>query len=167
MKNSSVSLSFIFLALFIIPNTGHCAQKPEDIDPCGLIAAEKIISAFPQLQRADKQQVGPGLVCNYLDTFDIPALIVSVSQAGPQARDTLTMLDSGYVIQEVPEIGDDAAIAIQQADPTFGLKEGVAALHIKKDTLSLNLSFPRLTIQAEGVEFDAVKTLAAEMVSNL
>lgn len=167
MKNIILSLSLVLLALTMMPSRGACTQNPEDIDPCGLIAAEKVLSAFPELQRAEKQRIGPSTVCNYLDKFDIPALIVSVSQAGAHARDTLTLLDSGYEIQEIPGLGDDAAIAIQKANPTFGLKEGVAALHIKKDQLSLNWSFTRLTIQAEDPAFDSVKELATAMLSNL
>ncbi|SHO51822.1 hypothetical protein [Desulfopila aestuarii] len=167
MKKKILSLSFLLYALTMVPNTGYCAQKPEDIDPCGLVTVEKMRSAFPQLQRAEKKQVGPTIVCNYLDKFDIPALIVSVNQAGEHARDTFALLDSGYVIQEIADLGDNAAIAIQQANPTFGLQEGVAALQINKGDLALNLSFTRLTIQPEGPEIESVKSLATEMLSSL
>jgi len=164
-----IALSFfLFLWTFsVVPTAGYSAQKPEDIDPCALISLEKMTSVFQQLQRAEKQQVGPSTVCNYLDKFDIPALIISVSQAGPHARDTLTMLGSGYTIEDLPDLGDEAAIAIQQENPAFGLKEGIAALNIKKGDLSLNLSFTRLSIKPQGPDLESVKNLATEMVSNL
>jgi hypothetical protein len=74
------------------------------------------------------------------------------------------MLGSGYVIEDIPNLGDDAAVAIQQANPTFGLHEGVAALHIKKGKISLNLSFTRINIPAKGPEIEKAKQLAAEML---
>lgn len=167
MKNIILPFALALWSVVIIPNIGNSAQKTEDIDPCSLIAAEKVFAAFPLLLKAEKQPVGPGTVCNYLDKFDIPALIVSVSEAGPHARDTLSLLDPGYLIEEVPDLGEDAAVAIQQENPAFGLKKGIAVLHINKDGVSLNLSFTRINIQAEGAEFDSVKNLATEMLSNL
>lgn len=167
MKNSHFFFSLILLCFFSVPQMGHCSQKPEEIDPCSLIAPEKLISTFPVLQKAEKQAVGPTTVCNYLDKFGIPALIISVSQAGSHARDTLSILGPGYVIEEIAGLGDEAAVAIQQANPKFGLQEGVAALHIKKGPLSLNLSFPRINIQVNDPEFEKVKILAAEMLDKL
>jgi len=169
MKNSLFFFTLFLwcLAVGIDPTAGHCSAKPGEIDPCSLIAAEKVFSAFPALQKEEEQKVGPTVVCNYLDKFGIPALIVSVSQAGSHARDTLSLLDSGYTIEDVPDLGEEAAIAIQQANPAFGLKEGVAALHIKKGKLSLNLSFTRITVPAKGPELDKAKNLAAEMLDKL
>jgi hypothetical protein len=164
MKNTLLCFSFILWCLFIEPQTGHCSQKPEEIDPCSLIAAEKLFLIFPALTKAEKQTVGQASVCNYLDKSDIPALIISVTKAGTHARDTLSMLDSGYVIEEITGLGDEAAIAIQQANPTFGLKESIAALHIKKENISFNFSFFRISIQSNDVKFEGVKALAAEML---
>jgi hypothetical protein len=164
MKKNLLLFSLFAWCLAMSPMVGHCSAKPEAIDPCSLIAVEKVLSAFPVLQKEVKQQVGPTTVCNYLDKYGIPALIISVSQAGNHARDTLSMLGSGYVIEDIPNLGDDAAVAIQQANPTFGLHEGVAALHIKKGKISLNLSFTRINIPAKGPEIEKAKQLAAEML---
>lgn len=167
MKNSRFFFFLIFLCFLSVPQMGNCSQKTEEIDPCSLIVTGKLISIFPVLQKAEKQTVGPNTVCNYLDKFGIPALIISVSQAGPHARDTLSILGPGYVIEEIAGLGDEAAVAIQQANPKFGLQEGVAALHIKKGDISLNLSFPRINIQVNDPKFEQVKILAAEMLDKL
>jgi len=167
MKYSILIFALLLWSFAITPMAGRCSSHPEAINSCGLIAAEKVMAAFPVLQKEERQKVGPIIQCNYLDKFGIPALTVSLGQAASHARDTLSLLDSGYVIEDVPNLGDEAAVAIQQANPAFGLKEGVAALHIKKGQVSLNLSFTRINIPAKGAAFDQVKQLAAEMLEKI
>lgn len=164
MQNTLLLFSLILWCLIIEPSTGHCSQKPEEIDPCSLIAAEKLFLTFPALTKAKKETVGQSSVCNYLDKFGIPALVLSVTQAGTHARDTLSTLGSGYVIEDITGLGDEAAIAIQQANPTFGLQEGIAALHMIKGNISFNLSFFRINIRSNEPKFNEVKFLAADML---
>ena len=114
MKNILFLIFLILWCLFIEPQTGHCSQKLEEIDPCNLIAAEKFFLTFPALKKADKQTVGQSSVCNYLDNF--------------------------------------------------GLQEGIAALHIKKENISVNLSFFSISVQFNDAKFEEVKVLAAEML---
>ncbi len=162
------SLFFIlFLSFTVGLQAGVCGQKQKRVDPCDLIAAEPLIAIFPTLQKAEKQSVGQETVCNYLDKMGIPALVVSVSKAGADVRKTLSMLGSGYVIEEMSGLGDQAAIAIQQANPKFGLQEGIAALHVKKGTSSLNFSFFRINLMPADPEFEKIKVLAAEMIGKL
>ncbi len=167
MKYSLFLITLCLLSLTITPAPGRCSSTPEEIDPCGLIAADKVLAAFPELQKAEKQKVGPMTMCNFLDKFGIPALTISLTRAADHARDSLSLLDSGYEIKDIPNLGDEAAVAIQQANPAFGLKEGVAALHVKKGRISLNLSFTRIDIPAGGAVFDQVKQLAAEMLEKI
>jgi hypothetical protein len=167
MKCRILAISLALWCLTAGLQTGFCSSKPAAISPCRLIAPEKVFSVFPTLQKLEEQKVGSTTVCNYLDKFGIPAMIVSLSQAGNHAQDSLTLLGSGYIIEDVPGLGEEAALAIQQANPQFGLQEGVTALHIKTGDVSLNLDFPRLTIPARGVELDKAKSLAADMLKNL
>lgn len=166
MKNIFI-FPLILCCVLASPLTGQCAQKTEDINPCDLIAIEKIITAFPTLKKAKHETIGHSSVCNYLDKYDIPALVVSVSQAGLHARDSLSMLDSSYKIENISGLGEDAAIAIQQANPKIGLQTGIAALHIKKKSISLNISFFRISIQENTTNFEKVKSLAVEMLEKL
>jgi len=164
--------NFLFFPLILCcvlagPSMGQCSQKPEDINPCDLIAIGKIITTFPALKKAKNETIGRSSVCNYLDKYDIPALAVSVSQAGLHARDSLSMLDSSYKIENINGLGEDAAIAVQQANPKIGLQTGIAALHIKKKSISLNISFFRISIQQNTTEFERVKSLAEEMLEKL
>ncbi len=77
------------------------------------------------------------------------------------------MLGSGYLIEDVSGLGDQAAMAIQQANPKYGLKEGIAALHVKKGKSSLNFSFFRINLMPADPEFEELKLLAAKMVENM
>lgn len=164
-KNLFYSLTFCFFLGFT--SVGLCSQKPKDIKPCDLIATEKVIESFPNLQKAENQTVGLSIVCNYLDKIGIPALVVSVSRVGSSTRDALSMLGPGYKIEDIKGLGDEAAIAIQQANPKFGLKGGVAALQVKKREASLTLSFFRIDIRQDTTEFEKIKKLVTEMLNKL
>ncbi|MEE4165076.1 MAG: hypothetical protein V2I35_03690 [Desulfocapsaceae bacterium] len=157
----------LFLSFSAGAQTGECSQSPESIDPCSLDAAEKLSAIFPALQKAEKQSVGLQTVCNYLDGKGIPALIISVSKSTTTVRETLSMLGPGYVIEDIDSLGDEAAIAIQQENPKFGLKEGIAALHVKKKNLSLNFSFFRINLIPTDEEFEDMRMLAAEIIEKL
>lgn len=165
MKNIFLFFFLILWCLLAEPQIGLCAQKPEQIDPCVLIVPEKIFRTFSTLQKVEKQTIGPNTTCNYLDKYGIPALIISISRAGTtHTRDTLSILGSGYTILDVTGLGDEAAVAVQQANPKFGLQEGVAALHVKKGNIFLHLFPVRLNIQTDNVEFEKLIILAAEMI---
>ncbi len=158
------SLFFGFLAGVQV---AECSQNPESIDPCSLVAVEKVIAIFPTLQKAERQSVGQETVCNYFDNMGIPALVIALSKSVTNVRETLSMLGPGYVIEPVDGLGDEAAIAIQQENQKFGLKEGIAALHVKKKDLSLNFSFFRINLKPVDAEFEKIKALAAEMIGKL
>lgn len=167
MKKVFYLCFFLSFGFWAGVQTGACSQKTESIDPCSLVAAEKLIAIFPTLQKAEKQSVGQETVCNYLDNMEIPALIISVSRSMTSVRETLSILGPGYVIENIDGLGDEAAIAIQQANQKFGLKEGIAALHVKKGSLSLNFSFFRINLIPADEEFEKIRVLAAEMIGKL
>jgi len=157
----------IFLSLFAGLHPAECSQKQKIIDPCSLIEVEQLCAVFPILQKAEKQSVGPETVCNYLDKMGIPALIVSVTMTRTGVHESLSKLGPGYVIEDIPGLGDESAIAIQQPNPKFGLQEEIAALLVKKGATSLNFSFFRIKLKPGDSEFEKIKTLAAEMIGTL
>ena len=167
MKSTVLFSLTILLSFFISPQTGQCAQKVEDIDPCSLIAAEKVFTAFPTLLKMEKKKTGPLTMCSYLNKYGIPALITSVTRSPKKVSDSLSILGSGYTIEEVSGLGDEAAIAVQQPNPKYGLKAGIAALHIIKGKKALNFSFFGLSMLPGDPEFQQIKLLAAEMLMNL
>ena len=157
----------LFLGFWAGVQAAECSQDFKNSDPCTLVAAEKVIAIFPTLQKAEKQSVGPETVCNYLDSMGIPALVISLSKSMTNVRETLSILGPGYAIEDISGLGDEAAIAVQQANPKFGLKEGIAALHVRKGNLSLNFSFFRINLMPADDEFEKIRVLAAEMVAKL
>lgn len=166
--NTLFSLGFIlFFSLMAGVPAGICSQNLKSVDPCGLATAEQLAAIFPTLLKAETQSVGKETVCNYLDKMGIPALVISVTKTGTGVHETLSVLGSGYVIEDIPRLGDEAAIAVQEANPQFGLQEGIAALHVKKGNRSLNFSFFRINLKADDREFDKIMRLAAEMIEKL
>lgn len=94
-------------------------------------------------------------------------LITSVTKATPQVSDSLSVLGSGYRIEEVPGLGDEAAIAIQQVTPKYGIKAAIVALNIIKGKKALNFSFMGLAMLPGDPEFEQLRLLAAEMLENM
>ncbi len=147
--------------------TGSCATRLGP-NPCDLIAPEKVYAVFPILKAMKKETIGPNTTCNYLDKYNIPALIISTGKAGStSARDILSMLGSSYTIQDISGLGDDAAIAIQQAKPEYSLDEGIAQLHVKQGKIFLSLSPVRIKTSSVNEELGKLKILATEMLKKL
>lgn len=166
MKTVLLSLVTFFCTI-ILQHPVLCATIA-DIDPCALIAPKQIYASFPELKTMQKQSSGNANVCNFLDKYEIPALIISLTKAGKtSAEKSLSILGSGYSIKNVPDLGDDAAVSIQQANPKFGLKEGIAMLYVKKGTVSLTLSPVRVSSSSVRKELTKLKEIAAEMLNKL
>lgn len=162
----SRSIFFFTLLAFFLPITLSSAFAA-DINPCDLIAAEKVYTAFPSIQKAEKTKSGPLTMCSYLNKHGLPTLITSVTKAPSQVFDSLSVLGSKYTIEEVVGLGDQAAMAIQQATPKYGIKAAIAALHIIKGKKALNFSFIGLTMLPDDPKFKQIKLLAVEMLENL
>ncbi len=166
MKTALLSI-FTFFCTIILQHPVYCTTIA-DIDPCALIAPEQIYASFPELKTMQKQSSGNANVCNFLDKYEIPALIISLTKANKtSAEKSLSILGSKYSIKSIPNLGDDAAVSIQQANPKFGLKEGVAMLYVKKGTVSLTLSPVRVNSSSIQESLTKLKEIAAEMLNKL
>ncbi len=167
MKNILISFFATLFCLATGLQTGNC-KTHQDLAPCSLIAPEKVYAAFPTLKTMQQQSIGPNTTCNYLDKYDIPALIIFTGKAGTtSARDTLSMLGSGYTIEDVSGLGDEAAIAIQKAKPEYGLEEGIAQLHVKQGKTFLSLSPVRIKASSIDEVLGKLKILAAKMLEKI
>jgi len=72
-----------------------------------------LYSAFPAIKAMEKQTIGPNTTCNFLDTFGIPALIISVGRADHRdALKALASMGDGYSYQPISGLGDSAAMAV-------------------------------------------------------
>jgi len=156
------------LSVFLAP-TAFSASNPDHIDPCALIAKEKVFAAFPAIKSMEKQTIGPNTTCNFLDKFGIPALIVSVGRADhKKALNAIQGMGDSYSFQPVSGLGDSAAMALTRGNPKFGIRGGlVAELHVIKNNSFVNLAPVRLDAPSDGPVFAQLKNLAMEMANHL
>ena len=167
MKNLPVICILILFSFFLLPSNADSATLP-GIDPCELTAPAKVYAAFPELKTMERQTIGSNTSCNYLDKYEIPALIVFVAQADHRPlTQSLAMLGSGYTVEKISGLGDEAAMAIQQAKPEYGLTEGVAQLQIRKGDTLLSLSPVRISAASVEEELKKLTALAEEMLKKL
>ncbi len=169
MKTGFFKILFPILVLAVLPTTAFSASNPDHIEPCGLIAKEKVFAAFPALQKMEKQTIGLNTTCNFLDKFGIPALIISVGRADHQdAQKAIQGMGDGYSYQTVPDLGNSAALALTKGNPKFGIQGGlVAELHVIKNNSFVNLAPVRLEVPSDGPVFAQLKNLAVEMANHL
>jgi hypothetical protein len=74
----------------------------------------------------------------------------------------------GYEVRDVPELGDEAAMALTLPDPRLAIPGGlVAELYVRKGDLFLLLAPVRLEIRTEGPGFDKFMVLTREMLDTL
>ncbi|HHB76054.1 MAG TPA: hypothetical protein ENK84_05885 [Desulfobulbus sp.] len=164
---------FLFSAIasliFLITPPAFSATNPDHIDPCGLIAKQKVFTAFPAIKAMKKQTIGPNTTCNYLNEKGFSALIVSVGRADHKmALDAIQGMGDGYSFQPISGLGDSAAVALTKGNPKFGIQGGlVAELHVIKNNSFVNLAPVRLDAQSDSPVFAVLEKLAEEMVENL
>ncbi len=166
------TLSLIQIPLFVLCSTFfHLAQAAtlSGIDPCGLIAPEAVYAAFPVLKTMEKQTIGSNTTCSYLDKFGISALMVSVHRdKGISARAMMENMGEGYMVQDVAELGDEAAMAVSKEIPQYNIPGGmVAELFIKKGGSTLLLAPVRIEVKADGSSFEKFKKMAMNMLDKL
>ena len=167
--NSLSSIAVFFLGLsFVFPFVGAAATRP-DVDPCRLIAKEKVFAAFPSLETIEKQTIGSNTTCNYLNKYGLSGMIVSVNaDNGIPADKMMESLGDGYKVEDVAGLGRQAAMAITLPVPEYGIAGGsVAELYSKKGTSCLLLAPVRLQVAASGPTFEILKKLAAEMLQGI
>ncbi len=149
-------------------SVGHAATRP-DIDPCDLIALEKVYAAYPALKKMEKQTIDTSTTCNYLDKFGIPALIISIHKNdGISSYTMMTSLGVSYSVRDVPGLGDEAAMAISVGNPKYNIPGGeVAELYIKKGGNALLLAPARIKVKADGSSFEKFKNMSMKMLEKL
>jgi len=168
MKKIFVTLC---VGLFFVLSSlqGTFAATHANFDPCGLLSAKDVYTLFPKLKTRETFTIGSNTTCNYLDSFGLPGLMVSVHENDSiSASDMMSMLGDGYRVKPVAGLGTDAAMAITVAKPQYGIEGGnVAELYVKSGNFSLLLAPARIRVPSSGFVFDSFKKMAAEMLGNL
>ena len=157
------------LATVLCPTTATAASP----DACHLLSNADVHSLAPSLGEAR-----PGTVkiknvssCDWPDAHGIPGLMLQVTPAPSHSlREDLASgiaAMGGYDIKNVPGVGDEAAVAVQQANPKYGLKAGVAILSVRVGKQVVSLSPVRVVVKPGTAKFEQLKQLAAKAAGQL
>jgi|GEM_PF-2530504 len=141
-------------------------------DACALLSDAAVHALAPGLGqgRVGKANIANVSTCEWPDAHGIPGLMLQVTPApSTSLRKDLSsgFAAMGYDIQGVSGLGDEAAVAIQQADPKYGLTAGVAILSVRKGQRVLSLSPVRIDVKPGSARYARLKKLAAEAASHL
>jgi len=142
------------------------------VDACGLLSNAEIHALAPGLSAGHKGKVivANTSVCEWDDAHHVPGLILQVSPADPSGvKKGLEegFANMGYDIRDVTGLGDEAAVAIQRADPAHGIETVVAELVLRVGKYQLLLSPTYLNIAPATADFKHLKTLAARAAARL
>ena len=96
----------------------------------------------------------------------ISSLILQVLPAPANVRASIDP-GEGYRVIDLDGLSGPAAVAIQQANPKFGISEGVAIIGVAKGDSMVTLSPVRLDIKEGSARFESLKKLADSAAQRL
>lgn len=162
-----LQLLFLLIVSIFLTQAASSATYP-DINPCSLISLQKIDTAYPTIKTMEEQTIGPNTTCNYLNTYGLSELIVSVHKNdGIAAESVVSMLGDGYRIEIVQGLGKEAAMAVTLPKPEYGnAGDLVAELYIKEADFCLMLAPVRLNIKDSGSGFETFREIVLEMLGS-
>ena len=144
------------------------------VDACALVTAAMVAKYAPGLGKAHPGKVpqqSPVSSCIWSDADHLPALILTVAPSDPSGVAKgleQGMGPMGYKVVSVSGLGDEAAVAIQQADPKLHTKTGIATLAVRVGKRQIGYSPMRPAISGTGAPaFKRLKELAAETAKRL
>lgn len=175
IHHSLPALELVVAASFIALGTSPAsAQKGgAGVDACSLLTAAEVHSLAPGLGAGhpSKTQQANVSTCQWDNAHGLPALMLEVVPAGASSlKESLQegMGPMGYTVSDVPGLGDEAAVAVQQANPTYNIEAGVAILAVRVGKQVLQLSPAGLNIQGPGSPtFQALEKAAAAAAKRL
>lgn len=126
-------------------------RAPGPPNACALLTDAEVHEFAPKVGKGHPGHMGlPNIsTCNWDNSHGIPALILTVSPADPsgvKAGLKSQLAPTGYTIVGVPALGDEAAAAVQQANPKYGIKPAVAILAVRVGHRQVSLSPTGITI---------------------
>ena len=155
-------------------SAGSAPAPTAKVDACALVTASMVAKYATGLGKGHPGKVpqqSPVSTCVWSDAHHIPGLILTVAPSGSSGvaqglrRDLGKM---GYTVESVPGLGDEAAVAIQQADPKLHTETGVATLAVRVGERQIGYSPMRPAISGTGTPtFKRLKELAAETAKRL
>jgi len=154
--------------------SGGSAAAPAKVDACALVTGAMVAqyaSGLGEGQPGKIPKQSSVSTCVWSDAHHIPGLILNVGPADPSGVAKGLKQDlgkMGYKIVSVAGLGDEAAVAIQQADPKLHTETGVAVLSVRVGKRQFGYSPMRPAIAGTGAPgFERLKQLAAETAKRL
>ncbi|MGA7801352.1 MAG: hypothetical protein WCC36_11130 [Gammaproteobacteria bacterium] len=159
-----------WLAMLAVSYAPATAAAPPDA--CSLLSNADIHSLAPSLGkgRPGSVKIANVSTCGWPDAHGIAALTLQVAPAPSHSlHDDLASAFGamGYDIQSVSGLGDEAVVAVQQADPKYGLQAGVAILSVRVGKRVVSLSPARIDVKPGSARYQRLKELAAKAAGEL
>lgn len=148
-------------------------KKLSPVDACALVTVDEVHALAPDVSpgHPSATKIPNVYTCQWDDSRHLPQLMLQVTlpdPAGVKQGLESGMANMGYTITSVSGLGDEAAVAVQQANPKFHTKAGVAILSIRVGNRQLAFSPVGLDITGTGTAaFTQLKTLAGQAVKRL
>jgi hypothetical protein len=155
-------------------SSGGSAAAPAKVDACALVTHAMIAAYASGLGKGEPGKIpkqSSVSTCIWADAHHIPGLILNVGPADPSGvvkglEGELAKM--GYRVVAVSGLGDEAAVAIQQADPKLPTKTGIAVLSVRVGKRQFAYSPLRPEIPGTGSPvFERLRQLSAATVKRL
>jgi len=161
------------LALAACGGPSGPAQTTASVDACSLLSDAEVRAVAPDVGsgHAGSVRIPGASVCQWDDAKHLPALTLQVTAAAPS--DVKKGLEDAFAnmgddVISVAGLGDQAAVAVQRADPGHSIEAGVAVLAVRVGERELALSPMRLNITTiNSADFEHLKQAAAQAVARL
>ncbi|MEJ2679680.1 MAG: hypothetical protein P8174_11500 [Gemmatimonadota bacterium] len=182
MKNRRISCAHhrfpvpelaLALGIAALGSPTSAQQTGAVVDACSLLTDAEVHAFAPGLGAGHpgKTRRPNVATCQWDNAHGTPALMLQVVPAGASSvKQSLEegMGPMGYTVSDVPGLGDEAAVAVQQANPKYNIKAGVAILTVRVDKRVLQLSPAGLDVQGPGsATFQAFEKAAAAAAKRL
>ncbi len=174
-KYNKFSAALFFLMLSSLSACGKSATEPQaekageikQVDVCSLLTQAEVDSLFGKPVGAGKPDLAvPHVQGCIWPATGIPSFILQVLPAPASVHSSIDP-GKGYQVIDLEGLGDQAAVAIQQANPQYGTAAGVAILGLAKGDYMMTLSPVRLGIQEGSPQFELLKKLANNAAQKL
>lgn len=142
-------------------------------DACHLLSDADVHALAPSLGKArpGKVKIKNVSTCEWPDAHGIVGLMLQVTPAPSRSlhEDLASGIAAmgGYDIDNVPGLGDEAAMAVQRPNPKYGLKAGIAILSVRVGKRVVSLSPIRVDVKPGTAKFKLFKRLAAKAAQGL
>ncbi len=138
-------------------------------DVCGLLTQREVerFVGYP-LGPGGTQRPGGGMSLCAWPAERFPSFTLMVAPAPPGGlRGYASSKTAGYRVLDLAGMSGAATVTIQEADPEYELREGVAFLVVQAGDLTVSVSPVQVEVQANTPKFDALKRLAEIAISRL